>query len=63
MSEVDPQELASAAPAAAAPHMYWFIVHTYSGFEDRVVTELQNRIESLRFLAPFRREGGDPSRN
>jgi uncharacterized protein len=30
---------------------------------DKIGTELQNRIESLRFLAPFRREGGDPSRN
>jgi transcriptional antiterminator NusG len=27
--------------------MDWFIVHTYSGFEDRVVTELQNRIKAL----------------
>jgi len=30
---------------------------------DKIGTELQNRIESLRFLAPFRRGGGDPSRN
>ena len=30
---------------------------------EKIGTELQNRIESLRFLAPFRREGGDPSRN
>jgi uncharacterized protein len=29
---------------------------------EQVGTELQNRIESLRFLAPFRREG-DPGRN
>ena len=47
MSELEPQEQAEAAPAAAAPHMDWFIVHTYSGFEDRVVTELQNRIKAL----------------
>ena len=30
---------------------------------EKIGTELQNRIESLRFLAPFRRDGGDPSRN
>ncbi|MDL2719070.1 MAG: transcription termination/antitermination NusG family protein, partial [Acidobacteriota bacterium] len=27
--------------------MDWFIVHTYSGFEDRVVLELTNRIKAL----------------
>ncbi|MGE5345517.1 MAG: transcription termination/antitermination protein NusG [Acidithiobacillales bacterium] len=27
--------------------MDWFIVHTYSGFEDRVVQELTNRIKAL----------------
>ena len=46
MSEVDPQEQTGVAPVAG-PHMDWFIVHTYSGFEDRVVTELQNRIKAL----------------
>jgi Lon protease-like protein len=30
---------------------------------EKIGSELQNRIESLRFLAPFRREKGDPSRN
>ncbi len=30
---------------------------------EAVGTELQGRIESLRFLAPFRREGGEPGRN
>lgn len=30
---------------------------------DEVGTELQNRIESLQFLAPFRHGGGDPNRN
>jgi len=31
----------------AGPAMDWFIVHTYSGFEDRVVQELTNRIKAL----------------
>jgi Lon protease-like protein len=30
---------------------------------ETIGTELQKRIESLQFLAPFRPEGGDPSRN
>jgi Lon protease-like protein len=30
---------------------------------DRVGTELQNRIESLQFLSPFRKSGGDPTKN
>jgi uncharacterized protein len=33
------------------------------GRAEKIGKELENRIESLRFLAPFRREGGDPSRN
>jgi Lon protease-like protein len=30
---------------------------------EKIGTELQTRIESLRFLAPYRRGGGDPSKN
>ena len=30
---------------------------------EQIGTELQNRIESLRFLSPFRHGGSDPSRN
>jgi len=37
---------AADAPAAG-PAMDWYIVHTYSGFEDRVVQELTNRIKAL----------------
>jgi transcriptional antiterminator NusG len=32
---------------AGARLMDWYIVHTYSGFEDRVVLELTNRIKAL----------------
>ena len=56
MSEVDPQQTVPAASAAEAPHMDWFIVHTYSGFEDRVVTELQNRINCLLYTSPSPRD-------
>ncbi len=40
------------APAAVAA-MEWYIVHTYSGFEDRVVQELTNRIRALGMEAHF----------
>lgn len=30
---------------------------------EEIGKELKNRIESMRFLAPYRREGGDPSKN
>jgi transcriptional antiterminator NusG len=40
----DPLEGTLAAPPAL---MEWYIVHTYSGFEDRVVQELKNRIRAL----------------
>jgi transcriptional antiterminator NusG len=33
--------------APVGPAMDWYIVHTYSGFEDRVVQELTNRIKAL----------------
>ena len=32
--------------SSPAPTMDWYIVHTYSGFEDRVVQELTNRIKA-----------------
>jgi len=33
--------------------MEWYIVHTYSGFEDRVVQELTNRIKALGMESHF----------
>jgi transcriptional antiterminator NusG len=39
--------------AVSAASMEWFIVHTYSGFEDRVVQELTNRIKALGMEAHF----------
>ena len=43
--------LSDAAPAA--PVMDWYIVHTYSGFEDRVVQELTNRIKAQGMESQF----------
>ena len=42
-----PDQPTADASGAAAPPMDWYIVHTYSGFEDRVVQELTNRIKAL----------------
>lgn len=44
-----------ATPAAETPSvpMDWYIVHTYSGFEDRVVQELTNRIKALGMETSF----------
>ncbi|HEX7615405.1 MAG TPA: transcription termination/antitermination NusG family protein, partial [Thermoanaerobaculia bacterium] len=47
MSTTDPQDQTTAAALSAGAPMDWFIVHTYSGFEDRVVLELTNRIKAL----------------
>jgi Lon protease-like protein len=38
-------------------------IHDLLARAEKIGAELQNRIESLRFLAPYRREGGDPSKN
>jgi transcriptional antiterminator NusG len=57
MNDTTSDELPSEAPAAAVPApagpMDWYIVHTYSGFEDRVVQELTNRIKALGMEAHF----------
>ena len=45
MTEHDGSPATSDAPPVA-PSMDWYIVHTYSGFEDRVVQELTNRIKA-----------------
>jgi transcriptional antiterminator NusG len=51
MNDTPHDDLASEASATSAPEpaaaMDWYIVHTYSGFEDRVVQELTNRIKAL----------------
>ncbi len=39
--------------APATPAMDWYIVHTYSGFEDRVVQELTNRIKAQGMESQF----------
>lgn len=52
MTELDDSPALSETAPAAAP-MDWYIVHTYSGFEDRVVQELTNRIKAQGMEAQF----------
>ena len=39
--------------AAEAGHKQWFIVHTYSGFEERVKENLGQRVEALGMAPKF----------
>jgi len=52
MTEYDGSPAPSDA-TPAAPSMDWYIVHTYSGFEDRVVQELTNRIKAQGMESQF----------
>ena len=38
-----------AEPTAAPPNMHWYIVHTYSGFENKVAESLRTRSEAFGF--------------
>ena len=40
-------EAEAAAPVPTGPEKQWYIVHTYSGFENRVKESLLNRIEAF----------------
>ena len=53
MTELDASSGLNDAPAPAAVAMDWYIVHTYSGFEDRVVQELTNRIKAQGMESQF----------
>ena len=53
MTETDGYTALPDAPAPAAEERQWYIVHTYSGFEDRVVQELTNRIKAQWMEALF----------
>src|SRR5262245_48439265 len=35
--------------AAGAPHKNWYIIHTYSGFENKVAESLRTRAEAFGF--------------
>ena len=47
MTAPDGSPALSDAAAPSAPPMDWYIVHTYSGFEERVKKTLEQRIDAL----------------
>ncbi len=40
-------EILNEAPAPSGPEKHWYIIHSYSGFENRVRESLVNRIEAF----------------
>jgi transcriptional antiterminator NusG len=46
-----PENLEAEAPAEVDPnaHMHWYIIHTYSGFENKVAESLKTRAEAFGF--------------
>src|SRR5690349_21389735 len=44
-----PEALQAAAGAAEAPLKNWYIIHTYSGFENKVAESLRTRAEAFGF--------------
>jgi transcriptional antiterminator NusG len=47
--DVSSAETAVAAPAADGPVKNWFIIHTYSGFENKVAESLKTRADAFGF--------------
>ena len=39
--------MAEADTAVRAPEKRWYVIHTYSGYEKKVKTNLEHRIESM----------------
>ncbi len=48
-AEAIPAAAASGAPsmAAAPPHHQWYVIHTYSGFENKVKQSIEQRVAAL----------------
>ena len=51
-----------AAAAAGAKTKNWYIVHTYSGFEERVRQNLKQRIEAMGMARRSARSASRPRR-
>lgn len=46
---VEAGESEAAAPVDAGPEKHWYIIHTYSGFEQKVADSLRSRAEAFGF--------------
>jgi transcription termination/antitermination protein NusG len=52
LENIEPNPEAAGAPAGPVdphPHMRWYIIHTYSGFENKVAESLKTRSEAFGF--------------
>jgi transcription termination/antitermination protein NusG len=47
VAEASPEEVAAAEEDAMARQGDWFVIHTYSGYENKVKTNLEHRIQSM----------------
>jgi transcriptional antiterminator NusG len=45
-AQAEPEAPAAAEPAAGTPQKNWYIIHTYSGFEQKVADSLRSRAEA-----------------
>lgn len=47
VAEAPAAEAAAPVPAAADPRVKWYVIHTYSGYENKVKDNLMRRIDSM----------------
>ena len=47
MSMDDQVDVAEPASGERDPNRHWYVIHTYSGYENKVKTNLEHRIESM----------------
>ena len=43
----EPVEVGAVAGAAADPNRQWYVIHTYSGYENKVKTNIEKRVTSM----------------
>ena len=48
-ADASPEETPAGAPAAVADSKNWYIIHTYSGFEQKVADSLRSRAQAFGF--------------
>lgn len=48
-TDADPEQLEAVNGVEENPNMHWYIIHTYSGFENKVSESLRTRAEAFGF--------------